>query len=55
HEVLPYIKDKLRDRGAVYASMSGSGSTVFGLFRSKEAAEEASMAFGGHYVGICML
>jgi 4-diphosphocytidyl-2-C-methyl-D-erythritol kinase len=27
------IKDRLYDLGAVYASMSGSGSSVFGLFR----------------------
>ena len=27
------IKDKLYDLGAVYASMSGSGSSVFGIFR----------------------
>lgn len=28
------IKDELYRQGAVYAAMSGSGSTVFGLFRS---------------------
>lgn len=29
------IKDKLYDMGAVYASMSGSGSSVFGIFTEK--------------------
>lgn len=29
------IKDKLYDMGAVYASMSGSGSSVFGIFKSQ--------------------
>jgi 4-diphosphocytidyl-2-C-methyl-D-erythritol kinase len=27
------IKEQLYDNGAVYASMSGSGSSVFGLFK----------------------
>lgn len=29
------IKDRLLEKGAVYASMSGSGSSVFGLFKSE--------------------
>lgn len=32
--VLPQIKQHLYDAGAVYASMSGSGSTVYGIFNA---------------------
>lgn len=32
HPEIKAIKDKLYNEGAVYASMSGSGSSVFGLF-----------------------
>ena len=39
HPVIADVKQQLLDVGAVYASMSGSGSTVFGLFDSKEKAE----------------
>lgn len=34
HPEIAAIKDKLYDLGAVYASMSGSGSAVFGIFKS---------------------
>jgi 4-diphosphocytidyl-2-C-methyl-D-erythritol kinase len=35
HPKIAAIKDKLYDEGAIYASMSGSGSSVFGLFREE--------------------
>ena len=34
HPEIGAIKDRLYDMGAVYAAMSGSGSSLFGLFRS---------------------
>lgn len=33
HPEIAAIKDKLYDLGALYASMTGSGSSVFGIFR----------------------
>lgn len=35
---LAVVKERLYEHGAVYASMSGSGSAVFGLFNEKPAA-----------------
>ena len=34
HPIIGEIKKRLLDAGAYYASMSGSGSTVFGLFKN---------------------
>ena len=45
HPAIAAIKDKLYDMGAVYASMSGSGSSVFGLF--KEPVENVEEKFFG--------
>ena len=42
HPIIADIKKRLLDAGAYYASMSGSGSTVFGLF--KDDAEGRSNA-----------
>lgn len=39
HPVIADVKQQLLDAGAVYASMSGSGSTVFALFQEQEQAE----------------
>ena len=35
------IKNKLRDLGAIYVSMTGSGSAVYGLFHHPVEAEKA--------------
>lgn len=35
HPIIQQVKEKLYDKGALYASMSGSGSSVFGLFREE--------------------
>jgi 4-diphosphocytidyl-2-C-methyl-D-erythritol kinase len=35
HPEIARIKEQLLDVGAVYASMSGSGSTVYGIFKDK--------------------
>ncbi len=37
HPVIARVKERLLKAGALYASMSGSGSTVFALFDSEEA------------------
>ena len=40
HPEIGAIKDRLYDMGAVYAAMSGSGSSLFGLFRKPVSLEE---------------
>ena len=40
HPRLAKLKQQLLDGGATYAAMSGSGSTLFGIFTDKEAAEK---------------
>lgn len=47
YAILPQIKQQLYDLGAEYASMTGSGSTVYGIF---EKAPELSNTFAQHTV-----
>lgn len=50
--VIAEIKDKLRNRGAVFALMSGSGPTVYGVFESRSEAEKASDSFSGFWTAV---
>lgn len=40
HPAIRAVKERLLEAGALYASMSGSGSAVFGLFDGHEKGEE---------------
>jgi 4-diphosphocytidyl-2-C-methyl-D-erythritol kinase len=44
HPVIGQLKQRLTGRGALMAAMSGSGSTVFGVFTSATAAKRAARA-----------
>ena len=52
HPLLSEIKQELYHQGAAYAAMSGSGSTLFGLFRSRPDCEGL---FAGHFTFVCQL
>ncbi len=45
HPTIAEIKQQLYNHGAMYAAMSGSGSTVFGIFTSKPA----TLLFSPHF------
>lgn len=45
HPELPAIKRRLYDMGAKYASMSGSGSSIYGIFTDRELAATARREF----------
>lgn len=50
-DILPQvgeIRKQLRDMGAVYASMSGSGSAVYAFFESDILADDLSRTFPGY-------
>lgn len=47
YPIIEEIKDIMKENGALNAMMSGSGPTVFGLFETKEQAEQAYGALKG--------
>ena len=49
HPEIGKIKLKVLDLGAQYASLSGSGSTVFGIFSNKQDALKAHQFFSLHF------
>ena len=49
HPEIGAIKLKILDLGAIYASLSGTGSTVFGIFSSKKDLLKAQSFFSPQY------
>lgn len=49
HPACEAIKEKLYAMGAVYASMSGSGSSFFGIFKEEHSVEDIKAAFPGMF------
>lgn len=47
YPVIRDVKATLQSAGAGYASMSGSGSAVFGVFEDKATADQAARSFDG--------
>lgn len=45
YPVLAEIKKQLYEQSAIYAAMSGSGSTMFGIFENENAAQKAKSFF----------
>ncbi len=53
HPLLGDIKQKLYDMGAVYASMTGSGASLYGLFRSEDEIDKNSFPGCFFWQGEC--
>jgi 4-diphosphocytidyl-2-C-methyl-D-erythritol kinase len=49
HPEIGTLKNELLDKGAFFASLSGSGSTVYGIFDSLEQAKAAQLFFINRY------
>ncbi|MFR9602471.1 MAG: 4-(cytidine 5'-diphospho)-2-C-methyl-D-erythritol kinase [Rikenellaceae bacterium] len=50
YPTLAQIKQQLLDLGAVYAAMSGSGSTIYGIFASQPIVENSPLSEYNPYV-----
>ena len=51
YPLLQNLKEQLYTKGALYASLSGTGSTVYGIFKKGEQAEITSeTVFKQHYL-----
>lgn len=55
HPEIGTIKSKLYELGAAYAAMSGSGSSVFGLFRQAQDNTALTRLFSGYFYQQCTL
>ena len=53
HPRLARLKRRLLERGAVEAALAGSGSAVFGVFRSPAQARRAAQGFPREQVFVC--
>lgn len=53
--VLLEIKSELYSAGAMYAAMSGSGATMYGLFEEESAATRARSTFDRHFTALARL
>lgn len=49
YPIIEKIKKRMLENGAIISSMTGSGPTVFGVFKSKKAAFSAAHKMGKHY------
>lgn len=52
HPLIGELKERLIAGGAAAAVMSGSGSTVFGIFESRQSAIQASKGFAGYWTAV---
>jgi 4-diphosphocytidyl-2-C-methyl-D-erythritol kinase len=51
HPALKDIKDQLYNNGALYASMTGSGSSIYGIFpKGQKGAVVSDLPFETHYL-----
>ena len=49
HPSMEKVKEKLYSMGAVYASMSGSGSSFFGIFKEEQEIDKVKELFPGMF------